>query len=540
MAHKKIFCTMFLLFLFLPALLGMAIKVTDFEVDVQLNNVETYEKPDLSLNSFFAGTFQKEYENWIGNSYTGRSIVIKTYNQIRFSLFHVSNLIVGKNKDLFQEQYIKEYLGLDSKYNFADLDNKMSLEAYVDKLSDISKMLSDQNKVLIFLLSPSKCDYNFSDIPEKYFVQMQQEYVRGLDILRELLAEKDIYYIDSYDIISKCNLNCPIFYNSGIHWSRPIEQLIDAQILDMIEEISGNKVKKFKLGALSEIDGAGYRDKDIWNVMNIWEESDEKYYEYTTEPIVPQNYMDLNVLLQGGSFVLGVREDFILNKVCNDINYIFYNQYIFKMDGSQTEISYNNNPDISNSDWSNLDLEGLINQSNVIIIELNAEHVYALNNGFVDLLYDYLVNRKTSEAFLENLDFNGEYVQQSEYLKGLYEYEEDVDGKFVWVSENASIELHNHNIYDKGLRIILDIPSQNVAPENKMLIKVNGQITQELAWDNAERKEIIILPELINRLEGDKIMIEFECPTSFNPFKMGLNNDDRDLAVMIRYMGEVK
>lgn len=540
MAQKKMFCTMFLLLLFFPALLGMVIKVTDIEVDVQLNNVETYKKPDLSLNSFFAGTFQKEFENWIGNSYTGRSIVIKTYNQIRFSLFHSSNLIVGKNNDLFQEQYIKEYLGLDSKYNFADMDNKMSLKAYVDKLSDISQMLLGEDKVLIFLLSPSKCDYNFADIPEKYFVQMQQDYVRGLDVLRELLAEKDIYYIDSYDIISKCDLKCPIFYNSGIHWSRPIEQFINAQILDMIEEISGNEVKKFKLGALSEIDGAGYRDKDIWNMMNIWEESDETYYEYATEPIVPQNYAGLNVLLQGGSFVLGVREDFILNKVCNDINYIFYNQYIFKMDGSQTEISYNNNPDISNSDWSNLDLEGLINQSNVIIIELNAEHIYALNNGFVDILYDYLVNRNTFETFLENLDFNGEYIQQSEYLTGLYEYEEDVDGKFVWASENASIELHNHNIYDKGLRIVLDIPSQNIVSGNKMLIKVNGQITQELAWDNAERKEIIILPELINRLEGDKIMIEFECPTSFNPSKMGLNNDDRDLAVMIRYVGEVK
>lgn len=354
------------------------------------------------------------------------------------------------------------------------------------------------------------------------------------------MTEKGINYINSYDIISMYDLKCPIFYKAGIHWSRPVEQMINVQILDLIEEISGKEIKKFKLIDLIELEEAGYRDRDIWNMINIWEEPDEKYYEYTTETIIPQNYKDLNVLLQGGSFALGIREDFIINKICSDINYIFYNQYIFKMDGSQTEISYNNNPDIANSDWSNLDLEALINHSNVIIIELNVEHIYALSNGFVDNLYDYLVNRKITETFLENLDLNGEYAQQSKYLTGVYEYEEDISGKFVWTSKNASIELHNSNIFDKGLRIVLEIPPRNITSENKMVIKVNGKIVQELAWDNAEQKEIIILPESINRIDGDKIMIELECPTSFNLFKMGLSNDDRDLSVMIRYAGEVR
>lgn len=179
MVYKKFFCGVFACILFLPMILGKVETITGFNYDVSLNNVGIYEKPEFNLNSFFKGTFQKDYEMWIGNSYTGRSLIVKTYNQIRFSLFHASNLVVGKNKDLFQEQYIKEYLGLDSKYNFANVDNKMKLETYVDKLAKISQILLNEDKILIFLLSPSKCDYNFTDFPDKYLVHTQQGYARG-------------------------------------------------------------------------------------------------------------------------------------------------------------------------------------------------------------------------------------------------------------------------------------------------------------------------------------------------------------------------
>lgn len=391
MKQKKLFCTIFFLLLFIPMLFGIITKWTDLKVDVPLYNAGAGAKPDFSLQSFISGDFQTRYEDWFRKSYAGRSIVIKTYNQLRFSLFHLStqNTVVGENNDLFQSEYIEEYLGLDSRYDFSDPDRRENLEAYVDKLAEISQMLSKQGKTFLFWLTPAKCDYNFADIPDHYLAQSPQEYVRGVDILRDLLEEKNVPYIDSYDIISQTDWECPIFYKSGIHWSRPVEQEVSRQVLERIEELRGQNVKKFQFVDLKKVE-EGYRDRDLWNLMNIWEEPEETHYEYTTEPIVSEGDADIHLLLQGGSFAEGAWEDFTRNNICSDIHYIVYNQHVVEMDGTKNEISYGNDTFLVDSDWSNLDLGSMVEESNVILVEANAKHLFAFSNGFLDLLYDYL------------------------------------------------------------------------------------------------------------------------------------------------------
>lgn len=540
MAYRKIFCMIFVGILFLPMLLGIVTEVTDIKVDVQLNNVGTYEKPDFSVVSFFSGTFQKDFENWINNSYAGRSIIVKTYNQMRFSLFSISNQVVGKNSDLFQELYIKEFLGLDSKYNFIDADNRTRLETYVDELEYISTVLEENGKVLIFMISPSKCDYKYEDIPN-YYNNVDDGYIRGIEYLRELLLNRNIYYIDGGAVLSGSDLDYPVFYNSGIHWSRPAEQLVSIEVLNVIQQVLHSEIKKFEISGMEESNQPFWRDADMWSLINIWESPREVYYQYKTETIVPQKYLNLNVLIQGGSFSEGIREDFIINDICNDINYIFYNQHLYGRHGSLQEISFENDPDSPYSDWSNLDLEGLLTQSNVVIIELNEEHIYCFNNGFVELLYNYLMENKLPRDYITNMDLLGDYDLQSKYLSGIYRYEEDGDGKFAWTDKNATIELHNSHIYSEGLKIVFDIPEQNIGSDSKMRIKINNQVVQELVLDVAGRKEILIAPELLDSIDGeDKVIIEMDCSVSFNPFKLGINNDDRDLAVVIRYAGEVK
>lgn len=540
MTYKKVFCTIFVFILFLPTLLGMVTEVTDIKVDVQLNNVEIHEKPELSVDSFFSGAFQKDFENWITNGYKGRSIIVKTYNQLRFSLFGTSSQVVGKNGDLFQEPYIKEFLGLDSKYNFIDADNRTMLETYVDELEYISTVFEENGKLLILMISPSKCDYKYEDIPD-YYNNVDEGYIRGIEYLRELLPNRNIHYIDGGVVLSGSGLEYPVFYNSGIHWSRPAEQLVSMEVLNVIQQVFGSEIKRFEIKGIEESNQPFWRDADMWNLINIWESPGEVYYQYKTETIVPQKYLNLNVLIQGGSFSEGVREDFITNDICTDINYIFYNQHLYGRHGSLQEISFDNDPDSPYSDWSNLDLDGLLTQSNVVIIELNEEHIYCFNNGFIELLYNYLMENKLSGDFITNMDLLGDYDIQSKYLSGIYRYEEDSDGKFAWTDKNAAIELHNSQIYSEGLKIVLDVPEQNIGSDSKMMIKVNNQVVQELVLDVAGRKEIIIAPELLDSFDGgDKVTIEMECSVSFNPFKLGVNNDDRDLAVVIRYAGEVK
>lgn len=396
---KKFFVVLFILIILLPMFLKCMERTFNIK-EIPLNNVELFEKPDFSMSSFFTGEFQKDYENWFCNNFGGKNIFTRTYNQFRFSLFHISassSGVRGNNKDLFQQEYIDEFFGLSSKYDYSVCSNRVQLEVYVDKLEYITRKLEEQGKIVIFLTTPNKCDFNNKDIPYIYKIAASGNYIRGIDYLRTLLLDRDIHYLDGYQIIMDSIVEYPVFYNSGIHWSRPVEQQVSAKILEKAANLLKMNIKSIELKEVEISDTPFWRDCDIWNLFNIWENPQNEYYQYRTETFIPKQYVNLNILIQGGSFAQGCREDFIQNNIADNVNYIFYNQYILTKDGQVIEISNLNQTDSMYSDWSRLNLEDLLNEANVIIIETNEKHIFAYNNGFVDLLYEYLLKTETDD-----------------------------------------------------------------------------------------------------------------------------------------------
>ena len=57
------------------------------------------------------------------------------------------------------------------------------------------------------------------------------------------------------------------------------------------------------------------------------------------------------------------------------------------------------------------------------------------------------------------------------------------------------------------------------------------------AWDGS----IIITPEeLLKAADGDVYDIEIYCSKSFRPSALGINADNRDLAIQVKYVGCVR
>ena len=49
-------------------------------------------------------------------------------------------------------------------------------------------------------------------------------------------------------------------------------------------------IKKFKLLEVEEQDSPYWRDADLWELMNVWEKPEERYYQYRVKRILPQQY----------------------------------------------------------------------------------------------------------------------------------------------------------------------------------------------------------------------------------------------------------
>ena len=382
---KKIAIAVFTGLLFLPAALFAVRAVTGKKADVSLKGYfNEYAIPDLNKDSVADGSFQSGFADWLSNSFPPRGVFIKTYNSIKLDLFRLGNNIIGKDKYIFEYAYVSSELMLEPKNNLAITESREQMRDYVDKLQAIDAALKAKGKGLVFYISASKADECRDHLPKSYMVQEAKVGQRSVDCLKEMLSETDINWFYTPDLIPE--LPCRPFYATGIHWSRPFEQKVTLEVLDRISQETGRTYRKWELTDLKKSDKPFGRDADLYDTLNVWEDYfDDEYYEYDTVNVVPEDYSNLNILMQGGSFAHGVWGDVWKHYSDEDIMYINYCEYLYNKDKEFTVLG---------NDWNNLPLEELVDNADCIVIEINEAVISNYSNGYVDQLYDHLCGEK--------------------------------------------------------------------------------------------------------------------------------------------------
>lgn len=371
------------------AFCGTLFKITNICVDAQLMGYfDSYERPKFSMGNFKNGIYQTGFENWLNTSLLPRGYFIKLYNQIQYSLFDEGNRIIGKDGSIFEMTYVSDFLSLDVSEDFgiAMKDNRASLERYVDQLESVASKLEAIDKHLLVYITPSKATYESKKIPYKYLVQKDDSKERCISYFKNLMAGRDIEYLD-YNTILAPDEDYPIFYNTGIHWSRPAEQEMSVAIINELKKYNVG-IRNIELKALRESETPYWRDADVFDLLNIYTgpKKKEKYYKYDTLPQYPEHYDNINMLLQGGSFAEGLRMDILSEYPDENIDYINYNQSVIDAKGNVTEIVETN--------WKNLGLSFYLNQADFVVIELNEAVISRQSNGFVEYLDKYLDSYK--------------------------------------------------------------------------------------------------------------------------------------------------
>lgn len=391
----------YILLLLVMSLLPLLQMKYDIFTKMTLNGVtQRVEFPKLSYHSFISGEYQKKFEMWFNQNFGLREYYVKINNQIYYSLFNQtppnSQVMIGKEKQLFEKAYINEYL------NIIQPITPELLEKKVIELKKLQDLLQLRGKPFLLFITPSKTAIYPEYIPDQLKV-LQTNKPRNYDTIIPLLNKYGVNYVDGHKITiaHKNSGKYPMFPQGGTHWNLLASYYSSKAVLDKLEQITQKKFISLESSSVTETIPTGF-DRDLANLINVWNTP----LEYKT--VVPKlvdnrtgNEFIPNILMEGGSF------SFQFVDILHQVNafkqldfYYYYHTYYQYKEGSEARIL---------GDFNEVDWKDVMNHD-VFIIEMNEQNIPKLlqKDGFFQDAINYLEPIKLSFSKVNN-----EYVEMT-------------------------------------------------------------------------------------------------------------------------------
>jgi hypothetical protein len=323
--------------------------------------------PDLTVSSWFDGSFQNRFEAWYDQVHGLRDIATRTDNQINFLLFHqVSgqenlDLVLGKRNNLYVRPYINNYLKLDSQ-------PVEKIRAVAEQIRDLQNGLAAKGIPFFFMISPSKATIYPEYIPDYMVCQKNEQALSNYQKLIPFLKEFGINYLDGMKFISDLKEQCnyPLFPRGGTHWNFFASYQMTLQIMQRIETLTQKKMHKLLLKKIEWDRTPRRSDDDLARLANLWDTSpflDENPYPVVQKKSVKDAVLP-NVLLAGASFANGPYWYLTKNRLISDLSdrYVYYH---VKSIG---------------------DMDQDISERDIVILESTVQELPFLNRGFMPLV----------------------------------------------------------------------------------------------------------------------------------------------------------
>lgn len=223
------------------------------------------ERPELGVSKWFDGQFQTDHQNYFEDNVGFRSIFIRLYNQVYFALFNqakANGVVVGKENYLYEENYIKAYLG-------RDFIGREAIAEKVAKLEKVSDTLHTKNIDIMVVLAPGKGSFYPEFIPDKYSPGTVS--VSNYDVYQAELSEKRIHTLDLnlWFRSLKSKSAYPLFPKTGIHWSKYGEALALDTLAEYIATMRGVALPSIEVTHVETPDTVRGTDDDIEKAMNL-------------------------------------------------------------------------------------------------------------------------------------------------------------------------------------------------------------------------------------------------------------------------------
>ena len=506
-----------------PMIVGVYNLGAKNAVNIELKGFsDNIEKPQFGFENFFAGEFQKNYVKWYEVNMPLRGFWVRNYGTLKYHLFAESNNLIGKKGYIFEDSYLNADLAIDKKNDYTTGEKHDEMVNFVDKIEILKGLLEEKNKKLFVYVVPGKARIEADKIPYAYSLFKDDTKKGSLDIFLEEISRSEVDYLYCGDYVE--DIKYPLYYSTGIHWSRPYEQYSSQLIINEMSKITGKNYRQFDITGVESSKEDYYRDNDLYEMINTWDPSGCEYYQYTTQTRDIEDTDKLRMFIYGDSFALGLRKDILEHYPTEAIYYVNRNDYYY--DSQENYISLKR-------DYDNLNVEKCLTNSDIVVLEFVDAELENYSNGFVDYLIDYLNNGYEEKKYcIKNLDMMDEELYE-ECVYGLYDKEEG----YAWTRGSFEIILDNEEIINNGLRISYIVPEIN-ANNNTITIYVNGKKKFERTYSSATAEEILIPASEISDDADGIVSVYGVCSDYFCPKDLGMSEDGRKLGIQLKYIGE--
>jgi len=453
---KNIVFIVLLVLLALPTIQHVTkfIKVKQLDGDFVLAS-----RPAFSWQTWLSGNFQTQFNNYIEDHIGFRSFFVRLNNQIDFCLFHKANadgVVVGKDRMLFEYDYIRAYTG-------EDFIGKKTIRKKLSRVKFLQKYLKEKYDIdFVLIFEPSKVRFYPEDIPDRYLDKGIS--LSNYEYFTQEAKKLGVRFIDynKYYNGLKGTKPYPLYPKWGIHWSEYGMSFVADSLIRYIENLRGIKLPEMHLDSMLVTEQLRDSDYDIGKTMNLlWRlpHPEVAYPEYSfktdstrTRPMV---------LTIADSYYWNIFNTRLPKNLFANETFWYFNAKVY--------------PDFYyGPKWvKDLDLKAEIEKQDIILLSVTERFLYKFDWGFVDnvfklytppcsddLIYDFANGIKSDATWftkiLSKAQKTGIPLEDAINNEATYEaIKENLEGYLTWYG------------LDHYKKIILDTPDWKAAVAKK-------------------------------------------------------------------------
>jgi hypothetical protein len=256
-------------FALIIALLAMPAVQFRFNLFVEkpLNGAfELTKKPQFSKEKWDSGEYQGQVETYLKDNTGFRNFLVRLQNQVDFSLFRQANAegaVVGKNKQLYEYDYIRSWLALDYPGE-SFVEKKLRRTKYVQEY-----LKREENIDLVVVFEPGKASFYPEYLPAAYTAIKAGP--STYDLYLQKARELEIDFIDLHHYFLQLKEKCeyPLFPRYGTHWSVYGMQFAADSLLRLIEERRNLSLTNVRVDSVKVSSAPWDTDDDVLRTMNL-------------------------------------------------------------------------------------------------------------------------------------------------------------------------------------------------------------------------------------------------------------------------------
>ena len=368
---------------------------------------ETSNKPDFSVKSWFYGDYQENLTSYLNINNKLRPPFVRINNQIDFSLFNKTNavgVVLGKNNQCFQADYIYEYNG-------EFFVGEKLLDERLYRLHIIQDSLKNHGVEFLVILAPGKEAYMPENIPDS--MRTNPDVQTNYKYLAEQMAVLGIQHIDLNKHFSemKDTVSWPLFPTYGIHWSEYGAYLAQDTFLTTIRNLTGKFVPELDAKSLEISNIPRLQDDDLGKLMNLavkLPETNLAYPQFDFSDTLRDP--ELDILFIGDSFLFHWLQNPLPEYLYRHFNFWYYNVMVYPQ--FYEEEVYNYDFDF---------LEQTLSRD-IIVLECTDRFLYTAFWKFEELLYSHFTPEYSPDMeFYHINDITKDHNQFIEVVHGAWQ-----------------------------------------------------------------------------------------------------------------------